>query len=76
MKQAFVRKKANYGYGWFNERKHGRYFISDAGGVPGFLANLEFHPAEDLCIVLLSNSVERDIFIDTEKLAAIVLRKK
>lgn len=74
--QAFVRRKSNYGYGWFNEKKHGRECISHAGGVPGFLANLQFYPADDLCIIVLSNSVERDIFIDSDKLAAILFRKQ
>jgi CubicO group peptidase (beta-lactamase class C family) len=74
--QAFVRRKSDYGYGWFNEKKYGRECISHAGGVPGFLANLEFYPADDLCIILLSNSVERDIFSDSNKLAAMVFRKK
>lgn len=74
--QAFVRRKANYGYGWFNEKKHGRICISHAGGVPGFLANIEFYPEDDLCIILLSNSAERDIFIDTDKLAAMIFKKR
>jgi len=72
--QAFVRRFANYGYGWFNEKKQGRKCISHAGGVPGFLANMQFYPEEDLCIILLSNSSERDIFTDSDKIAAIVLR--
>ena len=73
---AFEPRKSDYGYGWFNEKKNGRKCISHAGGVPGFLANLQFYPADDLCIILLSNSVERDIFMDSDKLAAIVFRKK
>ena len=40
--EAFVRRKSDYGYGWFNEKKRGRKCISHAGGVPGFLANLQF----------------------------------
>ena len=72
---AFERRKSNYGYGWFNEKKHGRKCISHAGGVPGFLANLQFYPADDLCIILLSNSVERDIFTDSDKLAAMVFKE-
>lgn len=74
--QAFERRKSNYGYGWFNEKKQGRKCISHAGGVPGFLANLQFYPADDLCIILLSNSVERDIFTDSDQLAAMVFRKQ
>lgn len=74
--QAFIRRKSNYGYGWFNEKKQGRTCISHAGGVPGFLANMQFYPKEDLCVILLSNDAERDIFIDSDKLATMVLSNK
>jgi CubicO group peptidase (beta-lactamase class C family) len=74
--QAFVPRKSDYGYGWFNEKKKGRTCISHAGGVPGFVANLQFYPAEDLCVIMLSNDNGRDIFIDSDKLAEIALRKK
>jgi CubicO group peptidase (beta-lactamase class C family) len=74
--QAFARRQSNYGYGWFNEKKHGKKCISHAGGVPGFVANLQFYPDEDLCVILLSNSTNRDIFTDSDKMAAMVLKKK
>ena len=74
--QAFIRRKGDYGYGWFNEKKRGKTCISHAGGVPGFLANLQFYPKEELCVIILSNGPERDIFIDSDKMAEIVLRNK
>lgn len=74
--QAFVRRKGDYGYGWFNEKKQGRTCISHAGGVPGFSANLQFYPKEDLCVIVLSNATGRDIFIDSDQLARIVLKSR
>lgn len=74
--QAFIRRKGDYGYGWINEKKRGKTCISHAGGVPGFLANLQFYPKEELCVIILSNDTERDIFIDSDKLAGIVLHNK
>lgn len=73
---AFVRRKGDYGYGWINEKKQGRTCISHAGGVPGFLANLQFYPREDLCVILLSNDSLRDIFIDSDQLAKMVLKDR
>lgn len=73
--QAFTRRKADYGYGWFNEKKKGRTCISHAGGVPGFVANIQFYPGQDLCIILLSNEPERDIFLDSDRIGEMVLRK-
>jgi CubicO group peptidase (beta-lactamase class C family) len=74
--QAFLRRKGDYGYGWFNEKKSGRKSISHAGGVPGFLANLQFYPDDGVCIIILSNGSERDIFIDSDKLANMVHKKQ
>ncbi len=72
--QAFVHRNGDYGYGWFNEQKQGRTCISHAGGVPGFQANLQFYPKDDLCVIILSNSSERDIFLDSDQLAQVVFR--
>jgi CubicO group peptidase (beta-lactamase class C family) len=71
---AFTAKRSDYGYGWFDEKKQGRRCISHAGGVPGFVANLQFYPSDDLCIILLANNSERDIFIDSDRIAAMILR--
>jgi CubicO group peptidase (beta-lactamase class C family) len=72
--QAFTPRQSDYGYGWFSEKKRGRTCISHAGGVPGFVANLQFYPREELCIIMLSNDNERDIFTDSDNLAGMVLR--
>jgi CubicO group peptidase (beta-lactamase class C family) len=71
---AFTKRKGDYGLGWFNERKQQRTCISHAGGVPGFVANLQFYPGEDLCVIVLSNDMERDIFTDSDNLARIALK--
>ncbi len=72
--QAFTPRKWKYGYGWFSYTLYGRKCISHAGGVPGFYANLQFFPGDDVCIVLLSNcSIGH---IETDKIASIVFGKK
>lgn len=71
---AFLPRHWKYGYGWFSYTLYGKKCISHAGGVPGFYANLQFFPDDDVCIILLSNSSNG--FIETDKLASIVFGKK
>lgn len=71
---AFSARHWKYGYGWFSYTLYGKRCISHAGGVPGFYANMQFFPDDNVCIILLSNS--NDGFIETDKLAAIVFGKK
>jgi CubicO group peptidase (beta-lactamase class C family) len=72
--QMFIPRKWKYGYGWFAYTLYGKKCISHAGGVPGFYANLQFFPDDDVFIALLSNcSIGH---IETDKIAAIVFGKK
>ena len=72
---AFTPRQWKYGYGWFRYELYGKKCISHAGGVPGFLAQLQFFPDDDLCIILLSNNNAIDIVAQSEKLASIVFQK-
>jgi len=71
---AFVPKQWKYGYGWFGYTLYGKRCISHAGGVPGFYANIQFFPDDDLFIGLVSNSSYGHI--ETDKIASIVFQKK
>ena len=71
---AFTPHQWLYGYGWFTYSLYGRKCISHAGGVPGFLSNLEFYPDDDLCIVLLSNISEGDLVGRADKIASLVFQ--
>jgi len=44
-----------YGYGVFIDSLFGKLSISHGGGIPGFIAYLNYYPAEDVTIILLNN---------------------
>jgi len=44
-----------YGYGVFIDSLFGKRTISHGGGIPGFIADLDYYPAEDVTIILLNN---------------------
>lgn len=46
----------NYGYGIGIDSLKTHRRISHSGGIPGFVSSLAYYPAEDLCVVALSNS--------------------
>lgn len=72
IQQAFTPFKLNYGYGWFRDTAYGRLNIFHGGGIPGFVAQFQRFPDDDLCIVLLSNNSFCDLSEIGNKLAAIV----
>ncbi len=45
----------NYGYGWQIDSVYGRKIVSHSGAISGFGSNFARIPADDVCIVLLSN---------------------
>ncbi len=45
----------NYGYGWQIDSVYGRKMVSHSGAISGFGSNFARIPADDVCIVLLSN---------------------
>ena len=44
-----------YGYGWFLKTSNGIKSIEHAGGIPGFVTNEIYFPAEDVFIAILCN---------------------
>jgi CubicO group peptidase (beta-lactamase class C family) len=67
---AFIPRQWKYGYGWFSYTLYGKKCISHAGGVPGFVAFMQFFPDDDLCIILLNNANEGRA--STDRIAGIV----
>ena len=46
---------SDYGYGWFLKTSNGIKSIAHAGGIPGFVTNEIYFPAEDIFIAILCN---------------------
>jgi hypothetical protein len=47
--------KNNYGYGWQIDSIFGHKMVSHSGSIHGFGSNFARIPADDICIVVLSN---------------------
>jgi CubicO group peptidase (beta-lactamase class C family) len=45
-----------YGFGWFTDSLYGRQRVSHDGNIPGYKANINRMPGEDICVIALSNS--------------------
>jgi CubicO group peptidase (beta-lactamase class C family) len=63
----------DYAYGWRVGEWEGHWAVRHSGGLPGFNAFILRIPDEDLCIVVLSNSVPGRARQIGQALAAIVL---
>ena len=48
-------ERESYAYGWRVGRLEGRETLAHAGGLPGFNAFILRVPAEDLCVIVLTN---------------------
>lgn len=55
LEKANTSYKNNYGYGWVMDTVFGKKVISHGGGIFGFNTNFARIPADDACVVLLSN---------------------
>ena len=53
---AYTPVKNNYGYGWGTDSVEGKRRLSHSGGIHGFTTNISRVPADNVCIVLLSNA--------------------
>lgn len=53
--KAYSSGKGNYGYGWVIDSMYSKKVVSHAGDVHGFTSNFSRIPADDVCIILLSN---------------------
>lgn len=45
-----------YGFGWFTDSLYGRQRVSHDGNIPGYKANINRMPDEDICVIALSNA--------------------
>ena len=50
------REKNGNNYGWFVRKKRNSLAIASNGRSPGFVSSVEYYPAADLTVIVLSNS--------------------
>lgn len=70
--KAYKRDMGNYGYGWFTDSLYGRQRISHSGNIPGFKSNINRIPADDVCVIALSNANNAEVGEMVRKIMAIV----
>ncbi len=56
LEKAFKPYKNKYGYGWIIDTVDNRRIIVHGGGIFGFTSDMLRSPADDVCIILLSNT--------------------
>lgn len=54
--QAYTIVRNRYGYGWNIDSSNGKRIVTHSGGIHGFTSKFARIPADDVCIILLSNS--------------------
>lgn len=54
--QAYKPFRNRYGYGWIIDSFAGRKIVSHSGGIFGFRSDFLRIPADDVCVILLSNT--------------------
>lgn len=73
--KAYTPVKNNYGYGWVIDSLYGKRVVSHSGGIHGFTSNFSRIPADDVCIVLLSNTSSPELQNITRAIYAILYDK-
>lgn len=58
LQQMFNPNVFGYGFGWHIDTVNGRVEISHSGSIDGYKSNIIRYPAEDVCIIFLSNYFE------------------
>lgn len=74
--KAFTPVREHYGYGWFIDSTEGKRRVGHGGGIHGFVTNISRVPADDICIVLLSNASDGTLNDITKSLFAILYNKE
>ena len=59
--KAYTPIKNNYGYGWGVDSIDGKRNVGHGGGIPGFITNITRVPADDVCIIVLSNASDQSV---------------
>ena len=70
-----MEQPTGYGYGWFLKISDGIKSIEHEGGMPGFLTNEIYYPAEDVFIAILCNNGSISINDLSVNIAQIALGK-
>lgn len=73
--KAYTPFKNKYGYGWSIDSVYGKRVLSHGGGIHGFTSNFSRLPADDVCIVLLSNTSSGFLNKITKEIYAILYDK-
>ena len=50
-----------YGFGWYIDEVNGHRRTHHGGGVPGFVAEFDRFPDDQICVILMANIQNRDI---------------
>ena len=72
MEPAYTPFKGGYGYGWIIDTVYGHKVVSHSGGLWGFRSNFARVPADDICVVMLSNTETPLLENITRKIFAIL----
>jgi CubicO group peptidase (beta-lactamase class C family) len=73
--KAYTPVKNKYGYGWMIDSIYGQRVLMHGGGIHGFTSNFSRIPADDICIVLLSNTSSPVLGDITRSIYAILYNK-
>ncbi|MCP9751964.1 serine hydrolase [Ferruginibacter sp. HRS2-29] len=56
LKLAYQKDAGPYGYGWFTDSLYNKQRVSHDGNINGYKSNINRFPADDVCVIALSNS--------------------
>lgn len=73
--KAFTPIKNGYGYGWGIDSIEGKRRVGHGGGIHGYITNISRVPADDICIVLLSNASDQSLQKITSSIFDILYNK-
>ena len=73
--KAYTSVKNHYGYGWGIDSIDGKRRVAHSGGIPGFITHIARMPEDDVCIILLSNSMTSKLQDITNSIFAILYKK-
>jgi CubicO group peptidase (beta-lactamase class C family) len=73
--RAYTPVKNHYGYGWFIDSIYGKRRVAHSGGIHGFTTHIARIPEDDICIILLSNSMDNKLDNIVSGIFAILYKK-
>jgi len=72
LEKAYTPGKNNYGFGLIIDSLYNKRVISRSGDIFGFKSDIERVPADDVCIVLLTNVEDPNIVFISKKILAVI----